>query len=108
MDQDFIGRPTPNTLLMPKNKKLIDDKAYMNYDPNDPKYGFYSYGSGALKDLFVDQAKTKTIQLEKDLAKKQKEVTHYIDTASKWKGRTLSLQDKIKECERCKSYVEKY
>ena len=100
--------PTTPSSAMPKNKKLIDDKAYMNYDPNDPKYGFYSYGSGALKDLFVDQAKTKTTQLEKDLAKKQKEVTHYIDTASKWKGRTLSLQDKIKECERCKSYVEKY
>ena len=60
----------------------------------------------------AEQAKHKVAFLEKELTriqrKKDTEVKHYTETAIKWKGRTLDIQEKIENCDQCKVHVVKY
>ena len=69
-------------------------------------------GCGVTKELFLEQAKKKVTKLEEDLSKSKKksdlEISHYRDTALKWKNRTLHIQQKIQPCLQCKVHVQDY
>ena len=69
-------------------------------------------GCGVTKELFLEQAKKKVTKLEEDLSKSKKksdlEISHYRDTALKWKNRTLYIQQKIQPCLQCKVHVQDY
>ena len=81
---------------------------YLNFNeiPN------FVSGCGVTKELFLEQAKKKVTKLEEDLSKSKKksdlEISHYKDTALKWKNRTLYIQQKIQPCLQCKVYVQDY
>ena len=102
---------------VPTPKKL-DDDAFMKYDTSK-EVGAFTTGCGALKELYLEQAKRKVsyyekkqVENEKELNRVQRrkdaEVKHYTETAIKWKGRTLDLQKKIEHCTQCATHVEKY
>ena len=40
--------------------------------------------------------------------KKDVEIKHYTETAIKWKGRTIDLEKKIKNCGQCIAHVQNY
>ena len=81
-------------------------KSYKKYVPN------FILGCGVTKELFLEQAKKKVTKLEEDLSKSKKksdlEISHYRDTALKWKNRTLHIQQKIQPCLQCKVHVQDY
>ena len=91
--------------------KKLDDDAFMKYDTSKD-VGAFSTGCGALKEVYLEQAKRKVSYYEKELTrvqrKKDVEVKHYHESAIKWKGRTLDLQKKIEHCGQCMTHIEKY
>merc|ERR1712051_378687 len=96
---------TQNTVQKPP---VYDDEAFMKYDGT----GVFATGCGVTKELFLEQAKKKVTKLEEDLSKSKKksdlEISHYRDTALKWKNRTLHIQQKIQPCLQCKVHVQDY